>query len=903
MFGIIFIGFGSLGMLAWVAKDLPSPDKIIERDVPLSTKIYDREGEVILYDIHGTQKRTFIKLDETPQFVKDATLTAEDRKFYEHKGISVTGILRSIIRNILTGSKVGGSTLTQQLIKNAILSPEKTYTRKIKEVILSYQIEKRFSKDEILQMYFNEIPYGTTAYGVEAAAQTYFGKSVREVSLAEAAVLAALTQAPTYYSPYGSHKDELVGRQGWILDSMVELGYTTEAKAEAAKLTELEFRPLRENISAPHFVMFIKEYLSEKYGEKTVEQGGLKVITTLDFEKQTMAEETITELAEKNLKYNASNAALVAIDTNTGQILAMVGSKDYFNDEIDGQVNVVTRPRQPGSSFKPIVYAAAFRKGYTPETVLFDVNTTFINTDGKNYEPRNYNLAEHGPVLMRQALAGSLNIPAVKTIYLTGIDNVLNLADELGYTTLQDRSRYGLSLVLGGGEVKLLEHVRAFAALSREGELRETTGILRVEDKDGNVLEEYKDNAKKVLETQVARQINNILADNSARAFVFGENNSLTLPDRPVAAKTGTTNDFRDAWTIGYTPSVAVGVWVGNNDFSEMKRGADGSVVAAPIWQAFMKKINAGAPVEYFHDPEPTTINKPALNGSIKEGIKVKIDRASGKLATENTPPSFIEEKNFMSPHSILYYVNKDDPQGPEPQNPDADPQYKNWEAAVQQWAQRQNITAQAPPTEDDDLHVPQNRPNLTIITPIPGQQVESRNLVAAISAEAPRGISRVEYYLAGKLIYTATAPPWSMNVSLSDPQIKNGINKFSVTAYDDIDNSTTKAIDIQLSLPEITTGLEWVLPKNNSIITDKNFPLTVNAKITEPESIAKIDLYFQPLNLKAQFINSVRQFGEAGLEISWPSYPGPGIYQIYGIINQTDGFIYESERIVIEVK
>ena len=642
--GIAAAGLLSIILLAWVAKDLPNPNKIIDRSVAQSTKIYDRTGKELLYDIHGNEKRTVVPLAEIPEFVKQTTLAAEDRNFYKHQGFSLTGIIRSVLKNIFTGSKVGGSTLTQQLVKNAILSPEKTYTRKLKELILSYQIEKKFSKDQILQLYFNEIPYGSVAYGVEAAAQTYFGKSVRNVTLAEAAVLAALPQAPTYYSPYGSHLDQLFGRQQYVLDSMAELGYITQADANHAKEAEITFKKRAENITAPHFVAAVKEYLTEKYGDLAVEQGGLQVLTTLDTYKQQIAEAVINELAENNAKqYNANNAALVALDPKTGQVLAMVGSRDFFADPypencepgrtclFDPQVNIALRPRQPGSSFKPIVYATAFRQGYTPDTVLYDVVTNFQNYDLKDYEPKDYDLKERGPVTIRQALAGSLNIPAVKAIYLAGIDNVLDLAQSLGYTTLTDRSRYGLSLVLGGGEVKLLEHVNAYAVFAREGEWHPTSLILEVKDKDGNVLEEFKSQEKKVLETQTARQINAILSDNSARAYIFGASNYLNLGERPVAAKTGTTNDYRDAWTIGYTPSIAVGVWVGNSDNEEMKRGADGSVVAAPIWQKYLQRILGDTPTETFKAPEPIQTDKPSLNGSLAEGIKIKIDKASGK--------------------------------------------------------------------------------------------------------------------------------------------------------------------------------------------------------------------------------------------------------------------------------
>ncbi|MFA6215312.1 MAG: PBP1A family penicillin-binding protein [Patescibacteria group bacterium] len=813
---VALVGLFSIIMLAWIAKDLPNPNRIIDRSVALSTKIYDRTGEKVLYDVHGSQKRTFIKLEEVPKYLVDATITAEDRQFYQHGGISVTGIIRSFLKNIFTGSKVGGSTLTQQLVKNAILSPEKTYTRKIKEVILSYQIEKKFSKTEILQMYFNEIPYGSVAYGAEAAAQTYFGKSVKDTTLAEAVILAALPQAPSYYSPYGSHADALFARQQYILDSMVELGYITKNQAEEAKNQKVEFKKSSESILAPHFVMYVKEYLTEKYGEQVVEQGGLKVITTLDLYKQEIAEEAIKKAADSNAKkYNANNAALVALDPKTGQILALVGSKDYFADPapadctpgktcaFDPQTNIVTSLRQPGSSFKPIVYAAAFKKGYPPTTVLYDVNTVFINYDGRNYEPKNYDLTEHGPVTMAKALAGSLNIPAVKTIYLTGVDRVIDLAESLGYTTLKERSRFGLSLVLGGAEVSLLEHTNAYAVFAREGEWHPTAAILEVDDKDGNVLEKFEPKEKKVLETQVARQINKITSDNDLRSYIFGENNYLHLDNRPVGAKTGTTNDYHDAWTMGYTPSLAVGVWVGNSNAEAMKRGADGSVVAAPIWHSFMSQVLGNTPAEAFQDPEPVQTDKPVLNGELVNGITVKVNKSNGKLATNLTPESQVEERTYRQVHSILYYINKDDPMGNT--LPDHnDPQYLRWEDAVQKWALANNIVSQNPPTEFDDSHSTADQPQISIVVPNSTQTITDRNLVVMISATAPRGIKRVEYYLDDVLLKNVTEPPFNLSIYISNPKIKSGFYTLKAIAYDDLDNAGSSAIDLNFQLPAL---------------------------------------------------------------------------------------------------
>jgi len=441
--GLLF----AIGIFAYYAKDLPSPGKLNKRQVVESTKIYDRTGEYLLYEIHGEEKRTSIPLKDMSEIVRAATIAAEDQTFYQHYGVQFKAIARAAIYDLL-GRKVsqGGSTITQQLIKNTVLTPERTFTRKVKEVILSVELEQRFSKDEILEMYLNEIPYGSNAYGIQAAAQTFFGKDAKDLKLAESALLASLPKAPTYYSPYGSHLDELKGRQEYVLDQMQKMGYITSNQAASAKEFDVlaEIKPFQESIQAPHFVMYVKEQLVNKYGEKQVEEGGMKVYTTLDWGKQQIAEETVKKGVAANTKYRATNAALTAIDPKTGQILAMVGSRDYFDKSIDGNVNVAVRDRQPGSSFKPYVYATAFKKGYTPNTVIFDVETNF-GTKDQPYTPQNYSNKFSGPVKMREALARSLNIPAVKTLYLAGVDNSINTAQSMGITTLKNRGRYGLA--------------------------------------------------------------------------------------------------------------------------------------------------------------------------------------------------------------------------------------------------------------------------------------------------------------------------------------------------------------------------------------------------------------------------------------------------------------------------
>ncbi len=801
--GFIFLTIiGLIGVslfFTWVAKDLPEPGKLQERILPESTKIYDRSGETLLYEIHGDKKRTLIKLNELPDYTIQAFIALEDKNFFQHSGLSFKHIIKAGFFYTLNklglyhGLVPGGSTLTQQFVKNSILTREKTLMRKIKEWILAYQIEKKFSKEQILEFYFNEIPFGSTAYGIESAAQTYFGKSARDLTLAESAILAAMIQRPTYYSPFGSHVDELFRRQHFVLDEMTNMGFISKEEAKKAKEEKIEFKQSVGDIKAPHFVFYVKELLTEKYGERLVEQGGLKVYTTLDMVKQRAAEEAITKQAEINAKkWEAQNAALVALDPKTGEILAMIGSRDFFNQDIDGQVNVALRPRQPGSSFKPIVYTAAWQKGYYPETVVFDVITKFKTDTGKDYEPHNYDDKEHGPVSLRQALQGSLNIPAVKVIYLTGIDRVLDLAEKLGYTTLKDRSRFGLSLVLGGGEVTLLEHTAAFGVLAREGNKHKTVAILKVEDNQGRILEEFKpDKGEVVIDPQIARITNYVLSDDEARAYVFGSGSLLSLPDRPVAAKTGTTNDYRDAWTVGYTPSLVTGVWVGNNDNSPMKRGASGYQVATPIWNNFMKKVLTGTPVEQFKTPEYTLPDKPMLNGSLGIETTVKIDAISGLLATEYTPEDLVIEKTFRELHNILYFVDKDNPTGPIPGENSTDPQYDRWEEAVQRWIVEQNISTSTPPTQYDNIHTPENKPILAILEPTTNRPV-SLPIPIRIEWSAKLPLKKIEFYIDDLLIYQQEnnfTNPFA--VSLSPPtKIQSGEHYLKVVIYDEVKNS-----------------------------------------------------------------------------------------------------------------
>lgn len=802
--------FGSIifvGAIAWYSRNLPDPNKMINRVVPESTKIFDRTGKTVLWEMHGGERRTIIELDQISDYAKWAAISAEDKDFYKHKGFKITSIIRSIIVDILRGGRVqGGSTITQQLVKNAILTNEKSFARKLKELILSYQIEKKFTKDQILKMYFNEIPYGGVNYGIESAANYYLGKHANELTLSEAAILAALPQAPTRLSPYGTHVDELFIRQKWVLDEMVKNGYISKDDAEKAKSEKITFN--QENVGgilAPHFVFYIKEILAEKYGDETLETGGLTVISTLDLEKQKLAEDAVHNAKEKNLKYKATNAALLSVDAKTGEILAMVGSQNFNDNDIDGQVNVTVMPRQPGSSIKPVIYSAAFEKGFTTETVLYDAYTIFAK-EPKEYAPRNYNKKEYGPITLRRALAGSLNIPAVKTLYLAGYENVKDLMENMGYSTITDKSQCGLALVLGGCEVKLIDHVGAFTAFARDGERAEIAGILKVEDKTGKILEEFQAKKHKVLGENSVRQINSILSDDGARSFIFGSGSPLVLKDRPVCAKTGTTNDNKDAWTIGYTPSYVTGVWVGNNRGESMSSGADGVVVAAPIWHEYMANILADTPVEYFKAPEPLDPSlPPILRGEMPGEVEVEVDRASGKLATEYTPITFREKKKFTVAHDILFYINKDNPTGPQPENPASDPMFQPWEDGVRQWYEKQaqetgqQYIFQDPPTETDDLHIPANFPSITLLSPTNQQLIESNPVNFQVQVSAPRALSRVIYEIDGTTIGVASSAPFNLTTNISG--YAQGYHKLKVTAYDDIDNSSSVEIELNLKI------------------------------------------------------------------------------------------------------
>lgn len=683
-FGIILFAI----FVGWVASlQLPDFNNFENRSIANSTKIYDRTGNIVLYNIHDNIRRTAIPIEEISPYIQKATIAIEDAHFYEHNGFRPTSFLRAVLVNLATGKYTqGGSTIDQQVVKNALLTREKTIPRKLKEIILALKLDREVPKDTILQIYLNESPYGGTLYGVEEASLSFFNKHASEVTLTEAAYLAALPQAPTYYSPFGKHVDELEKRKNLVLERMYELGHITEEEKNTAQSEKVVFdRNESNNGKALHFVMYIREYLEQEYGDDLVENGGLKVITTVDYNIQKQLEEIVKEGALENTrKFKATNAAAVAIDPRTGQILAMVGSRDFFDTQIPGQYNITVAERQPGSSFKPIVYAAAFQKGYTPETVLFDVPTEFSTlcdpygnpkagvSASSCYMPDNFDNRFRGPISLRNALAQSLNVPAVKLLYLTGVKSAISLAQDMGLSTIQDPDRYGLSLVLGGGEITLLELTNAYGVFANNGIYNPPQGILEVRDGDDTILEKFTRKEKEVLPESVTSSISSVLSDINAKIPAYGTDSPLYFGDRPVASKTGTTNDYRDVWVVGYTPSVVVGMWGGNNDNTPIDKKVAG-LVLAPIWHKAMTAAIGTSSIEYFPEPMPNTASKPILRG----------DYCTGGVRT------------------ILASVIKDNPDGPYPSNPANDSQYYNWETALQNWVARNGVSCYTPVPDD----------------------------------------------------------------------------------------------------------------------------------------------------------------------------------------------------------
>ena len=813
----ITLAIGLLGtgsFLLWISSfNIPDLKTFESRKITQSTKIYDRTGEILLYDVHENIKRTVVPFDEISQDIKNASIAIEDAEFYQHHGIKPKSILRAILVN-LGGLKFsqGGSTITQQVVKNSILTSEKKLSRKIKEWVLALKLEKLLTKNQILEMYLNETPYGGSIYGVEEASQAFFDKTASQITLAEAAYLAALPQAPTFYSPYGKNKAELDKRKNLVLEKMVENGFISEENRASAAKEVVLFQPQATfGIRAPHFVMYVVDYLTKQYGETALEDGGMKVITTLDYALQEKGEQIAKKYALENAKtYHAENASMVAIDPASGDILAMIGSRDYFDKEIDGNFNVALARRQPGSSFKPFVYATAFKKGFTPETVVFDVKTEFstecfpdgtprpgVNPD-VCYMPSNYDNIYRGPVTFRTALAQSINIPAIKVLYLAGLNDSLYTAKDLGISTLTNIDRYGLTLVLGGGEVTLLDITSAYGVFARDGTRYKHNPILKITREDGTVLESYEPKGARVLDENIARQISDILSDNEARTPAFGASSPLYFTGRSVAAKTGTTNDYKDAWIVGYTPDIAIGAWAGNNNNTPMEKKVAGFIVA-PMWHEFMAAAIKNMPERSFEPPQtadPLRL-KPALVGIWQGGIAYIIDSITGKLATEYTPEETQQRKVVQGVHSILHWIDRNDIYGPPPANPNNDYQYASWEYGVRNWAAENGYADESEdiiPKESDTLHTPTSAISIAV-SGISDTFIYPRTTSLILTVQKSQltpvtpELQRADFYINGTFVGSVDKPPLQLSFALNELTDITEQNTLRVVVYDTIYN------------------------------------------------------------------------------------------------------------------
>src|SRR3989344_3807764 len=805
---LFFLGSGAF--FVWIANlQTPNLKSFNERRVSQSTKIYDKTGEILLYDVHQDVKRTIIPLSDISRNIRNATIAIEDAEFYQHGGIKLSSIFRAVLANFVTLKfDQGGSTITQQVIKNSILTTDKKISRKLKEWVLALKLEKVYDKDTILAFYLNESPYGGSIYGVAEASDAFFGKKASSVTLAEAAYIASLPNAPTYYSPYGNNREKLEERKNLVLKRMLENKFVTEEEYTKALAEVVAFKPQEEKgIKAPHFVLFVKEYLENKYGETIIRDGGLKVTTTLDYNLQEKAEALAKKYALENKeKFNAENAAIVAIDPKTGGIITMVGSRDYFDKEIDGNFNGVLAHRQPRSAFKPFVYATAFRKGYTPDTVVFDLSTEFsteCNPDGtpivsgnedKCYKPENYDGIYRGPITLRNALAQSINIPAIETLYLAGLNDSLDTARDMGITSLTNVNDYGLTLVLGGGEVSPLDLTSAYGAFANEGVRNPYRSIVQIEDSKGNILEKFKPEPEEVLQKDIALQISDILSDNAARAPTFGANSALYFGNREVAVKTGTTNDYKDAWIVGYTPSIAVGAWAGNNDNTPMEKKVAGFIIA-PLWHAFMDEVLKVYPEEVFQKPEEKDLStlKPVLRGFWQGNQSYMVDKTTGKLATEFTPPEVREERIVKDVHTILYWLDKKDPQGPRPEHPENDSQFNLWEYAVQQWVKENNIqneTASVIPVLTDDVHRPEFAPVVKIVSPSTGISYQNDGrITVSLSAVGRFPLSKADIFINEEYVGTALPPSFSFSFSPQTLPFIKKENVLKIIGYDSVMN------------------------------------------------------------------------------------------------------------------
>ncbi len=833
--GFLIVG----GFMVWISTlKIPNINQLQNIKISQATKIYDRTGKIVLYNIYEDERRTIVPLSKISKKIQKATIAIEDEDFYKHDGTQVWRIFGSIYHNIVDGHRLrGASTITQQVIKQTLLNSNREISRKVKELILSFRFEsiktkelgsKKAAKDSILEMYLNENPYGGTIYGVEEASNFYFGKHASEVTLAEAAYLAAMPQAPTTYSPYGKHKNALDRRKDLVLSRMLNQGYINLEEYKGAKNEEVVFvfRKKNSGLKAPHFVMYVKKQLEQMYSPEELKSGGLKVYTTLDFNLQ----QKIQEIVKKNIdkaqkeKLKVSNGAVVVIKPKTGEVLSMVGSKDYFAEDIDGKFNVAVAKRQPGSTFKTFAYLTAFQNGYTPKTALWDVKTEFSDAcdpDFKRngvesklcYHPNNFDYKFKGHILMEQALPESRNIPAIKTLYLAGLNNTFKNIKAMGIDSLtKPVNHYGLSLVLGAGEVKLLNLTSAYGVLANKGQKVNKRSILRIENSEGDIIFESKKENEKVISKRIALIMSRILSDNTLKYPTFGWNSPLYFKNRQVASKTGTTNDDKDFWVIGFDAgNIALGVWVGNNNNTPAKGHAN--YYTKKIWRESMEEALKNEPNENFEKVEEDYSDlKPVLRGMWQGNSVIRVDTSTGALATDETPDEFIKEIPIAEYHSILNWVNPRSPRGSVPTIKDK--AFDRWEYGVDNWAGTNkkvilddlNRTVQEllnikglNNKEEENNNVKENNLkniNFRIISPISGGVIkEGSNMYVNLSDNGEK-IKKYLIYINDRYIVSTKG---SVNINLSNIEGLKKNNTLSISAINFDRTKTTKTITFNL--------------------------------------------------------------------------------------------------------
>ena len=816
--GLVIVGYlFSFILFAWYSRDLPAPGKLTAA-TSASTVFLDRDDRV-LFELSKDKNRVPVKLKDISLRLKQATVAIEDKNFYRHKGVSRTGIVRAIFSTLLKGRVQGGSTITQQLIKNVLLDSTRTFSRKFKEITLASEVERRYTKDQILEMYLNEAPYGGTFWGVESAAMGYFGKASSELNLTESAFIAGLPQSPSIYSPFIGRRDAWKSRTRDVLRRMREDRYITrkEETEALARLDTLKFSEARLSINAPHFVFFVREQLEREFGNKILDQG-LKVKTTLSLDVQRATQKVVNEEVKKLKGFNATNGAAVVMDSKTGEILAMVGSYDFNNRDF-GKFNAAVGLRQPGSAIKPITYAAAFEKGYTPSTVVMDTATTFPNQGDKEYKPVNYDGRFRGPVQLRFALGNSINMSAVKLLAMVGVRNFLSKASDMGLETLEpstrNLNRFGLAITLGGGEVTLLDLTNAYSTFARAGVARDHQSIIEVRNHKGRRIYKAPQNrGRKVLTPESSFLVSHILSDNNARSEVFGPNSYLRVPGRTTAVKTGTTDDKRDNWTVGYTKSLTVGVWVGNNDNSPMNpRIASGVTGASPIWQRIMiqllnsrdrgrLKYQDGIP------DQPARIKSlevdAYLGGLPREGYpkrseyfiegtepkdisnfykKLKISKSTRKLANDvEIKQGDYEEKDYI-------VITENDPVSTDGKN--------RWQEGIYAWQDSQGDEKLKPPRDVSDASVD----NIVVSIKSPGDRstVSTNDVQIKAKITSVSGIKNVKIYINGTERKNWDEDKKEVEETINLP---DGVYEIKVTARNDRDKTGESTIKIGVNRP-----------------------------------------------------------------------------------------------------